>query len=220
MKTNLPIPKEADYKRREEIIKKFGKGSEEHMEILTSFNWQTQLFQEGEKYGLKTPLGEVILDAGYEDFKMMTSEELKKGDRVVAQQNGMWGVLIAGTPGTWIIEPEYDNIGYPNNITFLVKGDEWKITDLENRKMIVEGCEDVSQWNGFMFANGVSFFKKNSKYGVIMMDGKHTEAVFEEFDFDPDLHIKVKLDGKWGVIDENDQFTEEEDDAYYMPYDH
>jgi hypothetical protein len=59
---------------------------------MNSFDWGTEVYRDGSKYGLKTALGEVILPPLFKDFRMMTMQELKKGDRV-AMLNGKWGFI-------------------------------------------------------------------------------------------------------------------------------
>ena len=69
-----------------------------------------------------------------------------------------------------------------------------------------------------MFVNGVCSFKKNGLWGVMVADGSSTDAVFEDIDMEPDEWVKVKLNGEWGFIDEDNQFTLDEEAAYYAMY--
>jgi hypothetical protein len=123
----LPKPTPADYEKRAGFDKLFKEEkvtnelNSEYLDLMNSFDWGAELIYEGTSVGLKTSLGEVILPPLFEDFRMMTMQELKKGDRDVTQLGGKWGVIIADGTGTWLIKPEFDYIGYPNQVTHVCK---------------------------------------------------------------------------------------------------
>jgi hypothetical protein len=218
----LPRPTPADYKKREDILKMMKEGTggpgiqDKELNLLNSFDWSHELTQDGELYGLKTALGEVLLPPLFENFTMMTNQELKKGDRVVTQQGGKWGVLLVDGKGTWIIKPEYDYIGYPNDVTHVCKNGKWGVLDIPKGVYIIEpDCETVFDNNGFLFCNRIGFYKKNGKYGVLGDWGAPTEPAFEEVDMEPEGNVRVKYNGEWGFIGEDNKFIAEEDEAYY-----
>jgi len=189
-------------------------------DMISEYDMSTEVFQSGEKWGLKNPIGEVILQPLYDNFMRLTSQDLDTDDLVVAELNDKWGVLRIDGEGSWVIEPEYDYIGYPNPITHVRKGDKWGVIKVpEGDFLIPLDCDSIDDWNGFMFANGISFYHRGGKTGVIAEWGQFTDAIFEEIDFDPDLYVKVLYEGKWGYIDSNNQFTEDEDEAAIYPTD-
>lgn len=216
----LPRPTTSDYKRREEIEKGNHEGQSYEsawMEIMNSFDWSHELYADGDLYGLKTALGEVLLPPLFENFTMMTKQELKKGDRVVTQQGGKWGVIIADGTGSWLVKPEYDYIGYPNDVTHVRKNGKWGVLNITKGEYIIEPeCEAVYDNSGFLFCNRIGFYKKDGKYGVLADWGVHTDPIFEEVDMEPDGNVKVKFNGQWGFIDEDHKFTADEDEAYYF----
>jgi hypothetical protein len=160
----------------------------EKHDMINKFDLSSELFREGEKWGLKNAIGEIIAEPAYDDFMRMNSEELDIGDRVVAKQNDKWGVLLLNGSGLWLVEPQYDYVGYPNPITHVRKGDKWGVIKLpEGEFLLPLECDSIDDWNGFMFSNGISFYSKNGKIGVITEWGKYTEAIYEDIDFDPDL---------------------------------
>jgi hypothetical protein len=210
----LPRPTPADYLKRKEIEKA---DQDAWVDIMNSFDWSHELTKDGELVGLKTALGEVLLPPVFENFKMMTKQELKKGERVVTQQGGKWGVIIADGTGTWLIKPEYDYIGYPNDITHVCKSDKWGVIDLLKGEFLIEPeCEMVYDNSGFLFCNRIGFNKKDGKYGVLADWGAHTAPVFEEVEMEPDGYVKVKYNWEWGFVGEDNKFTAEEDEAYYL----
>ncbi len=213
----LPKPSPADYHRLRELEQQEeGAWSTQYEELWNAFDWKPELILEGGKCGLKSLLGELILPVNFEDVKLLSASIVEKGDRIVAQQNGKWGVVLADGDGTWLMKPEFDYIGYPNNITHVQKDGKWGVIDISKNEFLIQPeCEYVNDDNGFMFINGISIYEKDGKTGVITSYGTHTEPIFEEVEFDPEGPVKVKYDGKWGFITEDNRFTEDEDEAGY-----
>jgi len=217
--SNLPRPTQADYEKLLKLEKN-DKWTDEYLDWLNRFDWSTALFKEKGKYGLKTALGEVLLPVAFEDFMMLTSQMLKKGDLVVTQQNGLWGVIIADGMGTWQVEPSYDYVGYPNTLTHVCRDGKWGVLNVKTGKFLIPlECDMVYAHSGFMFMNGVGSYEKDGKTGIIREDGSFTEAIFEDVVIDPEDLVRVKLNGQWGFIKEDGTFTTDEDDEVWVPYD-
>jgi len=217
---NLPRPTQADYDRllQLEDSKSYG---DTHMELFNSFDWSAQIFEENGKYGLKSAVGEVLLPARFEDFMIMTGDVLRKGNRIVTQQNGQWGVMIADGTGSWLIEPQYDYIGYPQYLTPVCKDGKWGVLDISTGQYLIPPeCDRLEHSRGLLFVNGLSWYEKAGKIGIIRLDGVFTEALFEDTEFEPEGPVKVKFNGEWGFINEKGNFTtDEEDDLWYFHVD-
>ncbi len=213
-----PRPGPKEYQRFRELEQQMepGEWNEEWMELYDAYNWSPELIKAGDKCGLKSLLGEVILPAEYDNVKLIDSTIVEKGDRIVAVQNSKWGVVIADGKGTWIVEPEFDFIGYPNDITSVQKGDKWGVLNISTGRFIVPlECDKVFDNNGFMFLNGIGYYMKDGKLGIITDEGDRTDALFDAVDPSPVGWVKVKYNNQWGFIDENDQFTDKPEDACY-----
>jgi hypothetical protein len=212
---NLPRPTEADYQKRKALEKRNESGwDDDYLDIMNAYDWSTEVFDSGKNWGLKNALGKVILEPLYEDFMMLSWSELEIGDRVVAQKNSKWGVLIIDGPGTWVVEPEYDYISYPNNLTALRKNNKWGVFDFSRNEFLIPlDCDSISVVTGLLFTNGVGFYQKGGKTGIITDDGRFTAPIFEEIDCAPEELVKVKFNGNWGYLDENMNFTLVEDEA-------
>lgn len=215
-------PTAADYEKRAyygKIISDEGMDSDvnmEYLEFLNQFDWGGELFMDGELCGLKNALGEVMLAPAFEDMKLMTQRDIKKGDRIVAQQNGKWGVVLADGVGTWLVGPEYDTVGYPNDLTYVCKDCKWGVLNLTTLSFLIPvECDKIYADSGFMFTNGIGYYEKDGKTGVISASGEFTGAIFDEVDGDPDGFVKVKYNGEWGFINEENEFTTDEEEAYY-----
>ena len=216
--SKLPRPTQAQYDRllQLENEKQF---NDEFMELSNSFDWSAQTFEENGRYGLKSAVGEVLLPANFEDFMTMTGDVLRKGNRIVTQQNGKWGIILADGTGTWTIEPQYDYIGYPHHLTAVCKDDKWGVLDVSTGEFLIPlECDMVYGDRGIMFVNGLGSYKKDGKIGIIRLDGAFTEALYEDTDFEPEGPVKVKLNGQWGFINAQGNFTTDEEDDLWCFY--
>lgn len=217
----LPKPTLADYKKREEfdeLMKTGAFAGKEHMDMLDFMNskdWGGYPYPENGRYGLKNALGEVMAKPLFDDFKLLSQRDIVKGEKIVTRQNGKWGVLAADGEGTWLVNPEYDFIGYPNNITHVFRDDKWGVLDISKGEYVIEECESVFDNDGFLFCNRIGFYAKDGKYGVIGDWGAHTEPIFDEVEMEPDGNVKVQFKGEWGFIGEDNKFTNNEEEAYY-----
>lgn len=221
--TKKSKPTFTDYKKRDEYIKIL---NEEHvdsdrnlefLDFMNAFDWSAEIFMMDEKCGLNNALGEMVLPPVFEDMKLRSNTDVSRGDWIVARQNGKWGVVLADVVGTWLIQPEYDFIGYPNNLTHVCKDGKWGVLDLSKGEYLIPlVCDMVHDDHGFMFINGIGTYEKDGKTGVIGHDGNFTEPIFEEVENEFEVPVKVKYNGQWGFINEDNKFTMDEDEACYF----
>lgn len=139
-----------------------------------------------------------------------------KGEKVTARNDGKWGVVVADGTGTWIVEPVYDFIGYPRNLTHVRIDGKWGVLNIPEGKYLIEPvCDSVVDYDGFMFCNGIGFYRKGGKYGVVGSWGSFTEPIFDDYEGVPEGAVKMMLNGKWGYVTEEGSFTTEKDEAHY-----
>lgn len=205
-----------DFEKRERLGNDPAK-EHEYLEVLNSVDWSADLFEENGKHGIKNALGEVIVPARYEDFATLTDEEIAMGDPIATKKDGKWGILKAGLEEEWLIEPQFDYVGYPSRYLSVRLGDKWGIYDLETGEYKVPViCDQVESHPGMVFVNGIGIYTSEGKTGFIRYDGTITGAIFDEFDMDVDEPVKVKLAGQWGFINDSGQFTTDEDEACFF----
>ncbi len=222
LNTTTPKPTPADYEVRKHFEDRLDAESSvneqlemEYIDFLNSIDWESEIFMVGDHCGLKNALGEVILAPKYDDMAILSGIETSKNDYVSVNQNGKWGVAIADGEGTWIIQPEFDYIGIPNNLTHVYKDGKWGVLNLEEGNFLIPvECDSISHEYGFLFVNGLAIYTKNKKIGVINDRGEFTDAIFDEVDW-AEGAVKVLFNGEWGFIDANNQFTLDEDEAHY-----
>lgn len=182
--------------------------------LSESFN-ASGVIRENGKVGYRNS-SEVLLPAIYDDMKLMNYGELEKGTRVVVLFDGKWGIVCADGAGTWLVQPVYDYIGYPNRFTNVSKDGKWGVLNVvANELLIPVECDKVSDDNGFMFTNGIGMYEKDNLVGPITNDGQFTSAIFDEADFTGEGPVPVKYKEIWGYVNEKNMFTEDEDEAYY-----
>lgn len=217
-----PKPVKTDPKKREkfeenQISDKELNITDRDIEIaLDSIKRETKIIVDGEKMGLKTFQDEIILPPLFDNVCLLSHHELKKGDKVVARMKGKYGVVLADGTGTWIVKPEFDYIGYPNNLTHVCKDGKWGVLDISKGEYLISPeCDKIWADHGFMFTNGIGVYEKDGKMGVVTDYGAFTEPVFEDIDGEPEDWVKVRYQGQWGFINENNEFTTVEDEADY-----
>lgn len=215
MGSKLPRPTAADYLKREEL-ENTRLGSNEHLQFLNSLDWSPELFEESGKNGLKNAMGEVIVPPLFEDFMTLGNHEIDKGEPVSTQANGKWGVVLADGKGTWLVEPEYDYIGYPNRLTHVLKEGKWGVLDIATNEFIVPlECDKVVDHDGFLFMNDIGIFMKDGKYGLVTPEGRVTRAIFDDIVDDCEGWVEVQYNGEWGYINEQGEFTDDMEQAFY-----
>ena len=218
-KTARKIPTKSDYNKYLEISNE-SNWTDENIDFVNQFDFDTKTFEENGQTGLKNCINEIIIPAKYEDFLILSQHVYKTGSKVATMSKGKWGILTIGNE-KWILKPEYDYVGFPNNIIYVVKDEKYGIVNLSTNEFVLPPeLEFVSSENGFMFCNGIATYGKNGKEGVMMDNGEFTEAIFDETGV-PEMgeYFQVRIGDQWGFINENGEFTSDEDEAYYYACD-
>lgn len=225
---NIQKPKAtvADFEKRGKLVEKINeKWSEElnseYLEMMNSLDWDTEIIYDGDKCGLMNWRGEVLLPPVFENLALSTGTagkyiEMYRGIWISARKDGKWGVVVADGTGTWIVDPVYDHIGYPDGFTQVCRDGKWGVLEIPEGKYLIEPvCDSIGYSNGFLFCNGIGFYEKKGKYGVIGSWGGYTEAIFDAYEGAPEGAVKVMLGGEWGYVDEAGNFTTDSEEAYY-----
>lgn len=213
-------PTKVDYEKYLQIMKQ-SSWADGDMDFMNKYNFGTVVFEESGNYGLKNCIGDILVSAGYEDFLTLSDEDYKEGNLLAVMYENKWGMIRIGNENEWVMEPVYDYISFPNSITFVQKENKYGVINLTTQEFILPlELEFVSSQNGFMFCNGISTYGKDRKEGVIMDNGEFTEAIFDETGI-PEMgeNFQVRIGEEWGFINEEGEFTTDEDEAYYYTCD-
>jgi hypothetical protein len=177
------------------------------------------IFKLNGKYGIRSLNNEILVPAEYDDFVLLSGFDIQKGDRITAIKDDKYGVLsVNGESTSWILEPIYEFIGVPNNVTYVYKDGEYAVYNFRDKCFIIEHIEELSvHAPGFFCANGIGTFTKKNKKGIITEDGRFTEANFDDID-EGDWHglVKVKEGDQWGYVNADNNFTQDEDECAYF----
>ena len=216
----------ADFENREKLTAALNEkwseeGNDELMRMMNSLDWDTEIIYDGNKCGLRNWRGEILLPPVFEDFGLLTGgagkyREMYVGEMVSAKKDGKWGVVVADGTGKWIVDPVYDSIGYPQGLTYVCLGRKWGVLNITEGKYLIEPvCDSVVDYDGFLFCNGIGFYRKDGKYGVIGSWGGFSEAIFDDYEGAPEGAVKVMYHGEWGYVTEEGAFSMVMDEAYY-----
>jgi len=221
MKSHLPRPTRAVLNQKAAIeAKNTRESSDEWLALMSSYDWSSELFEVDGKYGLKSCVGEILLPAAFDDFKVLGGTYLPKGATVVAELDGKMGVVRADGVGEWLVAPEFDDIGYPNAITAVRKGNKWGVLDLTRGELLIPvELDAIYGGSGFMFVNGMAYYEKDGKVGVMNENGECTATIFDTAEPNESGVIEVTLNGETGFINREGQFTADEDEAWFMESD-
>lgn len=220
MKMNNTLPKPTAEIFEKKMLLKASDKQEELLALLNSYDWSAEVFEENGKFGLKSCVGEVLVPAKFDDLKTLSGIDIPEGGKVVVCEGGKWGVVRADRIGEWTIPPVYDEIGFPNTFAAVRKGDKWGVLNTNLGELVLPVEFDlIYGGSGFMFTNGMAYFEKDGKVGVMNDMGEFTDAIFDEAEPNDCGEIVVKLNGLEGFIDKTGQFTMDNDDAWFMESD-
>jgi len=111
---------------------------------------------------------------------------------------------IRKTSGTWLVQPNYDNLSLRSGSTyFFYKDGKWGLLDTNNTILFSNKLEQFRP-----FAEGLAPVKLNGKWGFINRQGAMVvPAIFEEalpFSYG---RAVVMFNGKWGAISRDGNFS-------------
>ena len=209
-----PRPSQTEWEKYWEFVNNDDIFSEEFLMLCETYDWSPEYAIKDGKYGVRTANGEIVLQPDYDDLYLY--DLLLKDSLVTVKKNGKWGIVKADGIGTWVVEPQFDDIGFPLPLTLVKSNDRWGVYDIEKKEYFIPPeCEDFNDYlMGRVFANEVALCYKDGKYGVATSYGIYTGAIFEEVNRNEDGLVEVKLNGTWGWINEDGLFTTDEDEAY------
>ena len=191
--------------------------AEEYLSILNDYDWSTELFQVGDKFGLKMWNNTVLLPALFDDFRTLDSAEMNFGEKIVAKIGSKEGVVCAEENGWhWLLEPVFDYVSYPNDILAVKKNEKWGVYCLiQSRYIIPIEINNVVLHSGFLLMNGIGIYNNNGLWGIINEAGDFTRALFSEIEANIEGPVKVRLDEEWGYVKADATLSSNTDDAHF-----
>ena len=188
----------------------------EYIDLLNSYNWFPEMFEENDKVGIKDITGEILVPAIFDDLAY-SSSAIKYQIAVAAKLNGKWGLVSTNGAGAAITGFEFDYIApISGPVTAVKKGGKWGYIFEDGRFFTEIGFDEICLVDSrITFINGWSAFKKDGLWGVT--DGTSiTAAEFDEVDImNFPGPVMVVKNGVSGFIDSDCNFTTDEDEAYW-----
>lgn len=187
------------------------------LDFMNSYRWFPEIVYEGDKCGIVSVLGKVVLPTEFEDIKYFEIA-IEKQTVVTAQKNGKWGLVKTFT-GESLTGFIYDYMPPVSaNVIPVMKNGKWWYIKSNGELFTPLEFDMIFTDDGISFMNGISVFKKDGRYGVT--DGLAiSKPVFDEIDVvAEDTFISGTRDGIRGYIDKDGEFTADEERAYWIAY--
>ena len=196
---------------------------------ISCYRWYPELVFEGDKCGIVSLLGEVILPVEFEDIKFIDFL-IEKQSVVSTKKNGKWGLVKTFT-GESLTGFIYDYMPpIDENIIPVMKNGKWGYIRESGELLTPIEYDMIFNMRYFppIYLNsqsadleitlfgGISLFEKDGRYGVT--DGLNiSKPVFDAI-YPPNdsPFIEGTRDGIPGYIDENGEFTTDEERALFM----
>jgi hypothetical protein len=185
--------------------------------FLNSYDWSVEVFEKNGFYGLNSCIGELLLNPNFQDFPFIPFYDMNIGNIIVVKFNDKYGIIeLDGADGVWIIEPEYDYIGFPGGITSFIKNGKWGVMDVSTKEWILPlNCDFVYEHQGCIFINCIGKYEIGGKLGIILENGEITDAIFDEVDLFNEDYSKARIGDLWGYVDKDGQLVQDPKEAYF-----
>lgn len=181
-----------------------------------------EYIEENNLMGAKDESGQILVPVKYDQVNDFCDYEgwAEIGSSVIpVQLNGKWALRVLGEEDVYKTDFCYQYLfSIPECLFYLATSvdDKYTIYDFEGE---LSGPTDFDEFAGPDYM--IMRIKKDGLWGLFCTaDGRQTPVIFEEIefdgeDYDPSGFIRVKLDGKWGYVDQNNEFTENEEEAFW-----
>ena len=201
-----------------ELFKNNEMSTDDYFDFLNKYDWKPETFEEGGKYGLKYSYGKVLIPAILDNITLYSGWGSVDFDVVAGEQNGKWGFVKTDGSGDWLIHPQYDEVGFPNNMTYVKIGEKHGVIDIYSAEIVIPiDCEMVFSNMGIIFNNGNAIFKKDGKFGLLNESGQLSKAIFDEVEIlGLGDTVRVRIKDKWGWVNENGEFTTDKDESSFL----
>ena len=152
------------------------------------------IFKFGAYYGEVDKTGKILLAIKCDDLRSIDTEKF------AICINDKWGII--NRDKEWIIEPEYDDLDEAEDGFYIAnKNGKFGIININNdviTDFTYDSFERICWGDSYSYAAG-----KNGKIGIINLNGRViTPFIFKEIDIYGDDFGKARLNGKYGLINE------------------
>lgn len=186
----------------------------EFFEIENSYDLFDQLYQEGEKVGVKDVTGRILVPAIYHGFSELFSYSIKRGEPLAAQNaDGKFALVAADGTGKPLTEFVYDQIRCKHYTSFYTcyqdTSEGPKMGLLNNKGQEIVPCK---MDHIYEISNDIIHFEQNGKFGLITIWGLYIAPIYDEMTEDKEDQVYVRLGDQWGYLNEKGTFIPKEDE--------
>lgn len=178
--------------------------------FMAEYDTMCTQFVENGQTGVKDVLGEVLVPAVFDEI-VGVFPDVNRDFAVAVIKDGKYGLVKPDGKGTMLAECVYDNIHFDGCCYYAVKDGKQGLYNISGEMLVPVMADKVYEpWNDLLV------YEVEGKFGFSMLGANLvTEAVYEAYEIDSNEYLFVTLDGKKGYLDEDGNFTENPDEAYF-----
>ena len=178
--------------------------------FMSEYDTMCAMYVENGQTGVKDVLGEVLVPAVFDEIVGVFAD-VNRDCAVAVIKDGKYGLVKPDGKGTILAECAYDNIHFDGCCYYAVKDGKQGLYNISGEMLVPVMADKVYEpWNDLLV------YEVDGKFGFSMLGADLvTEAVYEAYEIDSNEYLFVTLDGKKGYLDEDGNFTEDSDEAYF-----
>ena len=181
---------------------------EENYNLSEKYDFYNRDFEENGLIGLKDITGKILVPAKYKKIVEHYAYDYFRNEPVSAQnEEGKYGLVKTDGTGDPIIPFEYDSLQMMVSTSFFIATKNGKKGFISPKGEIITPCEwDVAYepWNDIIV------IEDGDKSGLVTQWGLYVKPIYDEIE-NKDEFVYVRLGNKWGYLDEEGNFIDEDD---------
>lgn len=178
--------------------------------FMTEYDTMCTLFVENGQTGVKDLMGKVLVPAMFDEVTVVFTDDNRHFALPVIK-DGKYGLVEPDGKGTMFAECVFDNIHFDGGYYYTVKDGKKGLFSVSGRELVSVIADKV-----YEPLNDLIVYENAGKFGFAMYGADvATEAIYDDYVMDENEDLVVKSDGKLGYLDENGNFTEDKDEAWF-----
>ena len=184
--------------------------NEEYEDVMSSYDFYDQIFEENGKKGLKDVMGNLLVPALYSDFYEVFRIDFNRAYPVVAaDESGKLAMVTTDGKGTPLMPFEYDVIEFIDFSDYFVAEKSGKYGVLTSDAEFIVPCELDRCYEP---VGDIMTVEADGRFGLLTSWGLYVKPIFDEMTDKEDC-IYVRKGKDWGFLDEDGRFIPEKDKA-------
>ena len=204
------VPTQQQILEYREKIEQFKRLKSELEDFESKYKTSCYLFKDGNKCGLKDLAGNILIPAIFDDIRYTFKDKVRNWPVPVVLE-GKFGLAATDGSGGLILDCVYDYIVFRGGYYLLHKGD-MKGVYARGKLIYPIDCDMI--YNNPRAT--VLMFGKGRKYGFISLaEGVISKQLYDDFSSLKGELVQVKWNGHSGYIDQDGNFTLNEQDGHF-----